>query len=248
MAKVYHIYKDGDTLDDGYIGVSVDATNRIKYHLSKLEINSHPNKKLQEAYDDNYKTKILLEGDESYCYYIENKLRPKSNMGLNIAVGGKLPPIITNPNCIKKGINTRIERYGDKRTPGMKQYLQKSIETKTHPWLKCNRETILGNEFTTKTAHKLSTERSFLKLLPAQISSNNGTHHWFDIEHSNEVSKRNILMFTGTVTVTNKNGKNIRILKQDFLNQQISINNSEWEYVGVASKEAIKRRNQRGAL
>lgn len=247
MAKVYHIYKDGDTIDDGYVGVSVDVTNRLKYHLSKLKTMSHPNKKLQEAYSGEYKTKILLEGDESYCYFIENKLRPRSNMGLNIAVGGKLPPIISSPDCIERGMDTRVERYGSRQTSGASQFLQESIDNKTHPWQKENRNSNLGNEFTSTTAHDLSVYRSSMGILPAQISSKDGSHHWFSESHSLEVSIRNTKMFTGTVTVTNKNGESSRILKQDFLNQQTSII-SEWEYVGVASKEASKRRIQRGTL
>ena len=245
MAFVYHIYKTGDTLDDGYVGVTRDIDNRKRDHFNKLEKHKHQNLKLQEAYDSNiYTFRVILESSEEFCYYIENKLRPSYNMGLNISIGGRLPPIVTNPEYIEKGLQTKIERYGRNWSPKQEEFSKISIEDGSHPLIKKNRVgMIIGNEFTSEYSSNLAKHRASNGELPSQISSKNGTHHWFGENNSKEVSKRNIENFTGTVTVTNKRGISSRITQEQYINQQISNNKEDWEYVGIASKEAKQRRS-----
>ena len=239
MASVYHIYKEGDTLDEGYIGISDNVSNRIGQHFTKLSNNKHPNYKLQEAYNQSqYSVKVLVKSTRKYCLSIEKLLRPKRNMGLNIAGGGGGN---SDPISIINGVKTRIERYG---------YAFGTLESRdkmynkingTHPFLKRNRKGIIGNEFTSESSSKLAKYRSKMGTLPAQISSKNGTHHWFKSSHSERISKKNSELFTDTVTVTDKNGISKRITKEQFMSQQIG-NREMWEYVGVASKEAKIRK------
>jgi len=240
MAFVYHIYKEGDSLNDGYIGVSKNIDNRLQCHFTSLKSGIHGNRKLQEAYDnDDYIHRILLEADRDYCYRIERLLRPNYNMGLNIAVGGGGGH--SNSISISKGIQIRLNKYG--YVFGTKQSRDKMYDkiNGTHPFIKKNRHKLMGNEFTSESSSKLANYRSSIGTLPGQVSSKNGTHHWFNKSHSERVSNKNSEIFTGTVAVTDKNGISKRITKEQFMTQQIG-NREDWEYVGVSSKEAKTRR------
>lgn len=183
MTIVYHIKIPGQTLDEGYIGVTEYPEKRKQQHFSSLDRGFHPNKILQENFNEYYQFYILIESSEDYCYNLEKLLRPRSYMGLNIAPGGS------------------------------------------------------GRNFS-----ELSIIRSREFTLPAQISSKDGTHHWFRKEHSIRIAEKNTELFTNTVSVTCKNGITFRIPKDEFEKQKIG-NRVNWEYVGVASKEGTKRRN-----
>lgn len=76
---------------------------------------------------------------------------------------------------------------------------------------------------------------------PAINAAKEGRHHWQTEEHSNLISQRNTEMFKESVSVTDKYGRNMRIPKADFLEQQLGLR-TDWAYVGVASKEAKERR------
>ena len=94
---VYHIVKKSDkyNLDEGYIGVTGNFTQRKKQHLDALSMGGHKNYKLQEYYDEFkdfleiYVYKTFPDGSIKHAYSLEEYLRPQANIGLNIAVGGK---------------------------------------------------------------------------------------------------------------------------------------------------------------
>ena len=96
---VYHIVKSTDkyNLDEGYIGVTNDLERRRTQHFEALKLNEHKNIHLQNYYkkhNDNvvmYVYKTFPLSKERYAYQLEEFLRPKVNVGLNIAVGGKKP-------------------------------------------------------------------------------------------------------------------------------------------------------------
>ena len=96
MAQVYwiHLPEHTDITTQGYVGVSTNAIKRIQNHFQLLEQNQHNNIHLSRAYIkyDKLIKDILLEAEESYCYEIENRLRPNYNIGWNIAPGGDKPP------------------------------------------------------------------------------------------------------------------------------------------------------------
>lgn len=92
MTLVYWIHcpEHKDILSQGYIGVTQNISRRLNEH--QLFTN---NKHLTNAWNKYEKiiTSILLKGSEEYCYYIENLLRSKENIGWNIAIGGNKPPM-----------------------------------------------------------------------------------------------------------------------------------------------------------
>jgi hypothetical protein len=96
MAQVYwiHLPEHTDITTQGYIGVSTNAIQRMQTHFQLLEQNRHENIHLSRAYIkyDKFIKDILLEAEESYCYVIENHLRPNYDIGWNIAPGGDKPP------------------------------------------------------------------------------------------------------------------------------------------------------------
>lgn len=96
MAYIYWIRlpEHNNILTQGYIGVSKNVVKRIKDHLYMLEQNTHENIHLSRSYKKygNFVHDIILEGDENYCYLIENFIRPEYNIGWNIAPGGSNPP------------------------------------------------------------------------------------------------------------------------------------------------------------
>ena len=85
---------------DGYIGVSKNAKNRWQYgHLWSHKNGRHDNPKFSNAIAkhgwDNLIKEILVIGEEKYCYELEIKLRPNTEIGWNLAIGGGKPPLST---------------------------------------------------------------------------------------------------------------------------------------------------------
>lgn len=93
---VYHIVKseDKNNLDLGYVGVTTNFAKRKIDHFEALNFDKHRNKKLQKYYREfsesiiMYVYKSFPKNEEDAAYQLEEFLRPKSNIGLNIAVGG----------------------------------------------------------------------------------------------------------------------------------------------------------------
>lgn len=80
------------TLEEGYIGITVNTSNRFSQHLrdSRNERRYARNKHLYSAlnkYDD-IEFEIIEEGSEEYIMKREFELRPRPFMGWNQAVGG----------------------------------------------------------------------------------------------------------------------------------------------------------------
>jgi hypothetical protein len=86
-----------DMTSDGYVGVSKDAQKRWMYgHDWAHRKGRHDNPKLANAISkygwENLVKTVLVIADESYCYELENKLRPSENIGWNLVTGGGKPP------------------------------------------------------------------------------------------------------------------------------------------------------------
>jgi hypothetical protein len=98
LAKVYWIHSPThtDPLHEGYIGITLTSgsNGRISSHFRKLKNLSHPNPKLQNAFNKhkNLICLILLESTVEACINEEIKLRPFKEIGWNILEGGGLPP------------------------------------------------------------------------------------------------------------------------------------------------------------
>jgi predicted GIY-YIG superfamily endonuclease len=84
MNKKYSVYwihsaEETDITTQGYVGISNDLSRRLSEHKAKKWYST----RLVEVY---------AEGTIELCKAIERELRPKKNVGLNIAAGGGLPP------------------------------------------------------------------------------------------------------------------------------------------------------------
>jgi len=93
---IYWIHSDQETNIEtqGYVGITKNLTRRLKEHRRK------PN------FLDNRTVDVFLYGDKLYCKQIEKSLRPKRNIGLNVAEGGGLPP---NVKGIKRSDETKAK-------------------------------------------------------------------------------------------------------------------------------------------
>jgi hypothetical protein len=79
MAVLYwvHLPEHTDFLREGYIGVTENAVKRFRSHKHKFK-----------SISQSIVSEILLIADKSYCYLIEQKLRPNRNIGWNKSPGG----------------------------------------------------------------------------------------------------------------------------------------------------------------
>lgn len=93
---IYWIHSDQEANIEtqGYVGITKDLTRRLKEHRRK------------HNFLDNRTADVFLYGDKLYCKQIEKLLRPKRNIGLNIAEGGGLPP---NVKGIKRSNKTKAK-------------------------------------------------------------------------------------------------------------------------------------------
>lgn len=81
-----------DSKTDGYLGVSNNLPRRLQGHLREIKANKHKNFHLVNAVAkygwENLIKEVILNGEEAYCYEIEEQLRPCKSIGWNIAPGG----------------------------------------------------------------------------------------------------------------------------------------------------------------
>ncbi len=120
---VYWIHSQDqvDIYREGYVGITIDYDRRYKEYFSK----GHGNRVLREAIDNQMvQMDVYFEGSEAECLELENKLRPNSMTGWNVAVGGICPPDVTG---IKDSPKTR--ELKSKNNVGMKGR-KHSAETK----------------------------------------------------------------------------------------------------------------------
>jgi|APGre2960657404_1045060.scaffolds.fasta_scaffold26754_4 hypothetical protein len=92
-SAVYWIaHKDHtDMFSQGYIGVSNNHKKRWYSHSWKAE-NPHFFNAIKKYGWENLEKKVVLIAEDDYCLDIEKKIRPKNNIGWNIAIGGGKPP------------------------------------------------------------------------------------------------------------------------------------------------------------
>ena len=135
---VYWIHnpEDTDINSQGYVGISNNVNRRMKEHSKKMDF---------------LEGKILyvfLCGEKEFCKQIEKELRPKKNIGLNIAAGGGIPPNVTG---IRRSEQTKF--LISQNNVGFKGR-KHSEETKRK--MRESHKQITGKPHTQETKNKLS--------------------------------------------------------------------------------------------
>jgi hypothetical protein len=119
----------------GYVGITKDLARRLKEH------NRRPN------FLQGRTVEVVLQGDKSFCRKLEAELRPKRNIGLNIAEGGGMPP---NVSGIRRSIETRKKLAANNVGFRGRKH---SDETKLKMWLA--HQKLGGKPHTEETKQKL---------------------------------------------------------------------------------------------
>jgi group I intron endonuclease len=137
MQKDYFVYwiktkEHVDIKTEGYVGISRDPRRRFGEHAKGDKIIGRAIKKhgIRE-YVIIYQNVSIDEAKR-----IENHLRPCSNIGWNVAMGGQIPPIKTgsrkNHSERMKGVNNPF--YGKTHDVQTKQLLSEMKKGKNHPF------------------------------------------------------------------------------------------------------------------
>jgi len=97
MAVLYwlHLPDEVDVFTQGYVGVASDMTKRLRCHKHRFK-----------NIWDKVVVKQLVVSTLSYCFDLEEKLRPKRNIGWNKSAGGLSNNVMVgkeNPNFGKFG-------------------------------------------------------------------------------------------------------------------------------------------------
>jgi hypothetical protein len=135
---VYWIHnpEDTDINSQGYVGISNNVNRRMKEHSKKMDF-------LEGKILD-----VFLCGEKEFCKQIEKELRPKKNIGLNIAAGGGIPPNVTG---IRRSEQTKF--LISQNNVGFKGR-KHSEETKRK--MRESHKQITGKPHTQETKNKLS--------------------------------------------------------------------------------------------
>lgn len=97
-SSVYWIHKEDhtDILSQGYVGfVSTGLHHRWGQHRRSAENGNGFvfHRAISKYGYENLKKSVVCIGTADYCLFIENRLRPKRNIGWNIAIGGDSPAL-----------------------------------------------------------------------------------------------------------------------------------------------------------
>lgn len=95
MAFVYWIRlpEHNDMFSEGYIGVTKNTVEgRYQEHKKRAKYSKRVGRLLSaiKKYGDELLVSPIVEADERYCYEVESKLRPQSNIGWNHNPGGQM--------------------------------------------------------------------------------------------------------------------------------------------------------------
>jgi hypothetical protein len=116
LAYVYHIQDPNNlSIEYGYIGIvkaSKGIYKRYREHANCKRNMRHHIKENNVTYDDH--VKIIFTGTLNECYQKESELRPKQNMGWNLASGGGGPYYgVENISKLRSDIQTKRMQNDD---------------------------------------------------------------------------------------------------------------------------------------
>jgi hypothetical protein len=90
-ATVYwiHLATHTDIESEGFVGVSTNYLKRFQTHRNASIKNTHTNQQLATAFNthSDIVVDVFMMGTKSFCYQIEATLRPRPNIGWNLAPG-----------------------------------------------------------------------------------------------------------------------------------------------------------------
>jgi hypothetical protein len=88
-----HLSEHKDIHSQGYVGVSIDPTQRLWEHKNAAKKGIHHNKYLERIINKHEVIQsIIFTGDSDACYTYEEEVRPTKNIGWNLNKGGFCPP------------------------------------------------------------------------------------------------------------------------------------------------------------
>lgn len=175
MAVVYWIHTPDqeNIVTEGYVGVCCRTANhRFNQHRSLAGRGStYPIHCAIRKYGDSLVVDTVIEGSSEYCYELENKLRPASQIGWNIAIGGKAPIGAKHTQAVKDA--ARLRRLGKKASEETRAKLS---EMRTGEG-----NSFFGKTHSEETKSKISEARKNFsdeeKLRLAQVKSMLGKKH-----------------------------------------------------------------------
>jgi len=92
-----------DIATQGYVGVSKNHKRRFNEHKKQCSNGTHVNPHLSDAFStygaDTFVVEEFYTGSKEDCYAKEAKLRPSTNVGWNVAPGGKGGPGWSKETC-----------------------------------------------------------------------------------------------------------------------------------------------------
>ena len=135
---IYWIHSESETdiTTQGYVGITKNLKRRIREHTNEKDF-------VKDRIFD-----VFLCGERDFCKEIERQLRPKKNIGLNIAAGGGDPP---NAKGLKRSEKTR--RLMSLNNVGMKG-MKHTEETRKK--MRESHKNSKGRPHTEETKRKLS--------------------------------------------------------------------------------------------
>lgn len=133
---VYWIHLDNHSIEDGYVGVSVDPVRRFKEHAKPKKTQKRITEEIK-SHGDDVIYDIIYCGTEESCYELEGVLRPGPYIGWNKARGGRFCPSKTLSGIKKskpvwnKGI--KIPRTEEENINRRRQWKEKKDSGYVHP-------------------------------------------------------------------------------------------------------------------
>jgi len=128
-----HLPEHTDITSQGYVGVSIDPTQRLWEHKNAAKKGTHHNKYLARIINKHELIQsIIVTGNTKECYAYEEELRPTKNIGWNLNRGGDCPPSNQGKKfSAKHCANITKSKLGKKRAPITNETKQKISQAHT---------------------------------------------------------------------------------------------------------------------
>lgn len=134
---VYHIFKDINDLNKGYIGVTNNPKSRFRLHSKSKLIIGRAIRKYGLTFENNFKVLYIFDNAKD-AYDKEKELRPKIKMGWNLGIGGfGGARLITEKHKRKISLAMKGENnpyFGKKHSKEIKEKISNTLKSKSEEW------------------------------------------------------------------------------------------------------------------